>query len=172
MSMINRRVSTLPALAVMVASLSSCAALQSIVQPPIFDLAEGRTSEFRILGPAADRPLGGAQVRLWTRVHNPNTVSFTLTRLAGNLLLEGDHAAAIDLPLGLPLPAAGDTVIPLDLNISFADIPGLANQLLGALSGQRLNYTVNGTLGVDAGVLGQPTLGPSTWLRGEVQILR
>jgi hypothetical protein len=172
MSEITRRLTALPALAVMVASLSSCAALQDIIQPPIFDLAEGRTSEFRILGPATDRPLGGAQVRLWTRVQNPNTVGFILTRLAGNFLLEGDHAAAIDLPLGLPLPAAADTVIPLDLNISFADIPGLANQLLGALSGQRLSYTVNGTLGVDAGVLGQPTFGPTTWLRGEVQIFR
>lgn len=172
MSEITRRFTALPALAVMVAGLSSCAALQNIVQPPIFDLAEGRTSEFRILGPAADRPLGGAQIRLWTRVQNPNSVGFTLTRLAGNFLLEGDHAATIDLPLGLPLPAAGDTIIPLDLNISFADIPGLANQLLGALSGQRLNYAVNGTIGVDAGVLGQPTFGPNTWLRGEVQVFR
>jgi hypothetical protein len=172
MSHVTRRLSAISALSVMAVSLSACAALQDIIQPPIFDMAEGRTSELRILGPAAERPLGGAQVRIWTRVQNPNTVGFTLTRLAGQFLLEGDHAATIDLPLGLPLPAAGDTVIPIDLNISFADIPGLANQLLAALTGQRLNYAVDGTIAVDAGVLGQPSFGPTTWMRGELQVIR
>jgi hypothetical protein len=99
-------------------------------------------------------------------------VGFTLTRLAGQFLLEGDHAANIDLPLGLPLPAASDTVIPIDLNISFADVPGLANQFMAALGGQRLNYAVDGIMTVDAGVLGQPSFGPSTWMRGELQVIR
>jgi hypothetical protein len=172
MSRFTRRLGALSAVTVMAVSLSACAALQNIIQPPIFDLVEGRTSELRLLGPAGDRPLGGAQVRLWTRVQNPNTVGFTLTRLAGQFLLEGDRAATIDLPMGLPLPAAGDTIIPIDLNISFADVPGLANQLIGALTGQRLNYAVDGTLSVDAGILGQPSFGPNTWLRGELQVFR
>jgi hypothetical protein len=172
MSQISRRLSAVSALAVMAVSLGACAALQNVIQPPIFHMAEGRTSEFRILGPAGDRPLGGAQVRIWTRVQNPNTVGFTLTRLAGQFLLEGDHAANIDLPLGLPLPAASDTVIPIDLNISFADVPGLANQFMAALGGQRLNYAVDGIMTVDAGVLGQPSFGPSTWMRGELQVIR
>jgi hypothetical protein len=171
MSRIIRRVTALSAIAAL-ATLGGCVALQQIIQPPLFDVAEGHTSEFRILGPAADRPLGGAQFRLWARVQNPNSVGFTLTRLAGNLLLQGDHAATVDLPLGLPLPAAGDTVVPLDISISFADLPGLATQLLAAATGQRLDYALRGTLAVDAGVFGQPSFGPSTWLSGEVQITR
>jgi hypothetical protein len=171
MPSISRRTTAFSAVAI-VTVLSACAALQAIIQPPIFDMAADRSSQFRILGPAADRPLGGAQLRVWAHVQNPNNFGFTLTRLTGNLLLEGDHAAAVDLPLGLPLAAAGDTVIPLDLTISFADIPGMANQLLAAITGQRLNYAIDGVIGVDAGPFGQPSFGPNTWLRGDVQIVR
>lgn len=168
---IRRRLVLLTALAA-AAGLGACATLQAMIQPPVFDVAEGRVSEFRIVGPAADRPLGGASVRIWTRVQNPNSVGFTLTRLAGTFLLEGDRAATLDLPLGLPLPAAGDTVIPLDVTLSFADVPGLADQLVGALTGQSLAYTVEGTVGVDAGPFGQPSFGPATWLSGDVRVVR
>lgn len=169
MTTITSRLRLLAA-ASLLGGLGGCATLQ--FQPPQFEVAEGRTSEFRLMGPSADRPLGGAQVRIWTRVRNPNTLGFTLTRLAGNLFLEGDRAAAVDLPLGLPLPAAGDTVIPLDLVVSFADVPGLANQIVGAITGQRLGYAIEGTVGVDAGPFGQPSFGPATWLQGEVQVVR
>ena len=33
-----------------------------------------------------------------------------------------------------------------------------------------LSYELKGTLGVDAGPLGEPTFGPRTWLRGEVDV--
>lgn len=171
MPSIRRRVTAIASIAA-IGGLSACAALQQVVQPPLFDMAAGRTSEFRLLGPAGDRPLGGAQIRVWAHVQNPNAVGFTLTRLTGNLLLADDHAAAIDLPLGLPLPATGDTVIPLDLNISFADIPGLANRLLAAATGERLDYSIRGILRVDAGPFGEPSFGPSTWLSGELRLVR
>lgn len=171
MPSIRRRIPALSAIAVL-AVLGGCAALQAIIQPPTFDMAANRTSQFRILAPGQGRPLGGAQIRVWAHVQNPNSFGFTLTRLTGNFLLEGDRAAAVDLPLGLPLPAAGDTVVPLDLTISFADIPDLANQLLAALTGQRLNYAIDGIIGVDAGPFGQPSFGPSTWLRGDLQVVR
>jgi hypothetical protein len=171
MPSIRRRMTALSTVAVLTA-LGACAALQQMIQPPVFDMAANQSSQFRILGPSGDRPLGGAQIRVWAHVQNPNSFGFTLTRLTGNLLLEGDHAAAVDLPLGLSLPAAGDTVFPLDLTLSFADIPGLANQLLAALTGQRLNYAIDGIIGVDAGTFGQPSFGPNTWLRGELQVVR
>jgi len=171
MSRIVRSVGML-ATATVIGGLAACVALQEIVQPPLFEAAPDRTSEVRLVGPAADRPLGGAQVRLWARVQNPNRVGLTLTRLAGNLLLEGDHAATIDLPLGLPLAAGGDTIFPLDLTISFADVPRLADQLRGALTGRTLEYSVRGTVGVDAGPFGEPTFGPTDWLRGNLQVVR
>jgi hypothetical protein len=171
MHRIRGRLTALPAIGLL-SAVGACAALQAMIQPPIFEVVGDRTSEFRLMGPSPDRPLGGAQVRIWTRVQNPNTVGFTVTRLTGSLLLEGDRAAAVDLPLGLPLPAAGDTVVPLDVTLSFADVPGLANQIVGAVTGQRLDYAVEGIVGVDAGALGQPSFGPSTWLRGQVQVVR
>jgi hypothetical protein len=152
--------------------LGACAALQDIIQPPIFEMASGRSSEVRLLGPSVSRPLGGAQIRVWARVENPNAVGFTLTRLAGNVLLDDQHAATVDLPLGLPLQAAGDTVIPLDVGVSFADIPELAERIANAVSGGRIHYALRGIVSVDAGALGQPSFGPSTWLSGDVSVIR
>lgn len=171
MQRITRRITPLLAAATLM-GLGACAALWNLVQPPTFDMAADRPAEFRIVGPAADRPLGGAQFRVWAHVHNPNSVGLTLTRLAGDLLLEHQHAATIDLPLGLPLRAAGDTVVPIELTVSFADIPNLAEQLLAAVTGRSVDYSIQGTLGVDAGPLGTPTFGPQTWLAGEVQLIR
>lgn len=152
--------------------LGACAALQDIIQPPIFELAGGRSSEVRLLGPSASRPFGGAQIRVWARIENPNAVGFTLTRLAGNVLLDDEPAAAVDLPLGLPLSAAGDTIIPLDVSISFADVPHLSDRLARAVSRGSIHYALRGTVAVQAGALGQPSFGPTTWLSGDVNVVR
>lgn len=161
----------LPALAAL-ALLAGCAALQQMVQPPIFEMADARPSEVHLLAPSVSRPLGGAQIRVWARVENPNAVGFTLTRLAGNVLLDDQQAATVDLPLGLPLQAAADTVIPLDVAISFADLPDLADRITRAVSVGSIRYALRGTVSVDAGPLGQPTFGPSTWLNGDVRVTR
>lgn len=50
--------------------------------------------------------------------------------------------------------------------------PGLADVLLRAATGQSMRYNLNGTIGVDAGVLGQPTFGPSNLLSGSVRVVR
>ena len=168
----HRRLAALAGLALLAAIPAACASLQELIQPPQLSVASGRSSEIRLLGPTIARPLGGAEVRVWTRVHNPNAFGFTLTRLAGNFFLGDEPAADINLPLGLPLEASGDTIIPIDLAISFADIPDLADQIAGALGGRTLDYMVRGTLSVDAGALGQPSFGPSTWLNGELRVVR
>lgn len=149
-----------------------CATLNQLIQPPAFDTATGRSSQLRLLGPSTSRPLGGASIRVWAHVQNPNPFGLTLSRLAGNLLLEGEQAAQLDLPLGLPLPAQQDTIIPIDVNISFTDIPDLARALRDAVTRNTVAYRVVGTLAVDAGGLGQPSFGPSTWLNGNLQIVR
>jgi hypothetical protein len=171
MTRIARRTAAFLALGTLL-GIGACAALWTLVQPPIFEMAENRSAEFRIVGPAADRPLGGAQFRVWAHVHNPNNLGITLRNLAGDLIIENRHAATIDLPLGLPLPATGDTIFPIALTVSFADIPDLATQLLAAVTGQSVNYQIQGTLGVDAGPLGTPTFGPQTWLSGQLQLIR
>lgn len=154
------------------AALAACATLGSLIQPPTFDRVAGRESELRLLGPSTSRPLGGAGVRVWARVGNPNAFGLTLTRLAGNLLLEGQQAATVDLPLGLPLVAQGDTIVPIDLSVSFADVPGLANALRNAVTGNAITYRLVGNVTVDAGALGQPSFGPSTLLTGDLRVLR
>jgi len=154
--------------------VAGCASLglNSVVQPPRFSAVAGREAELRLLGPSTSRPLGGASIRLWARVENPNPYGLTLAALAGNLLLEGTQAAELRFPLGLPLLAGGDTIIPLDVNISFADVPDLAGVAQRIFAQNRVAYRVDGTVTVDAAPFGQPTFGPSTWLQGETRVLR
>lgn len=163
---------TLAATALLAGGTAGCATLQQVVQAPIFELAQNRTSTVRLVGPSLSRPLGGAEIEVWARVENPNPVGFTLSRLAGTVLLSDQPAADVDLPLGLPLEAAQDTVIPLRVTLSFADLPDLAERVQHALSTGSIDYALRGTLAVDAGAFGQPTFGPSTWLRGDVRVLR
>lgn len=158
---------------ILAAGQAGCAALdglRTLIQPPQFSEAEGQRAEIRLLGPGQGAgPLGGAAIRLYTRVRNPNPFGLTLSTLAGELFLEGGRAAEADFPLGLPLTAGGDAVIPLDLRVSFADVPGLADAIRRAVSGQPLDYRFDGIVGVDAGQLGAPTFGPMTLIAGEIR---
>lgn len=151
---------------------SACATLEQLrglVQAPKFEQEPGRQPEIRLIGPSLSLPAGGAGVRLWTRISNPNPFSLTLGTLRGTLHLEESRAADVDFPLGLPLRAASEATVPIDLSVSFADLPGLANVIRSAIARQPLAYRLEGTIGVDAGQLGQPTFGPMTLLTGELR---
>ena len=150
---------------------SACTALQQLsafVQPPRFDEAPGQRHEVRLLSPAADRPLGGAGVRLWTRVTNPNAFGFTLGTLRGTLFLQDTNAATADFPLGLPLEARGETTFPIDLTISFSNLPGLSDVIRRAARNEAVDYRFEGTIGVQTARYGTPTFGPMTLLRGSL----
>jgi hypothetical protein len=121
--------------------------------------------------PSANRPLGGAQLRIYARVENPNAFGLTLAALRGNLFLQNAQAADVDFPLGLP-PASGSTVVPIDINISFSDMPGLVDAAQRILTQNRVGYRLDGTVSVDAGPFGQPAFGPRTWLQGESRVMR
>jgi hypothetical protein len=152
--------------------LSSCATLGQVIQPPAFEVATDQQAELRLLAPSPAQPLGGAAVRLWTRVSNPNPFGLTLSMLTGQLALEGTHAAQVAFPLGLPLMAGGSSVVPLEISINFADVPNLARVLTRAVTRQQVGYQLTGRVGVNAGVLGQPTFGPITLLTGSIDVLR
>ena len=156
-------------LAVAAAACAELGGLGTLVQPPRFEQDESQPAEIRLVSPSLSRSLGGASVRIWTRVTNPNSFGFTLGTLKGTLFLEGSRAATADFPLGLPLTARQETVIPLELSISFSDLPGLADVIRRAASGDPIAYRLDGTIGVDAGRLGQPVFGPMTLLRGDVR---
>jgi hypothetical protein len=152
--------------------LSACASLEGLrafVQPPQFSQAPDQQSEIRLLPVQAGRPAGGATVRIWTTVTNPNPFGFTLSTVDATLFLEDTQAAQTSFPLGLPLQARGTETIPLDISISFADIPRLAGALRQAARGQAVNYRLEGTVGIDAGRIGQPTFGPMTLLTGTLR---
>jgi LEA14-like dessication related protein len=108
-------------------------------------------------------------LRFWTKVSNPNPFGLTLTTLDGTLRLEGTRAATASFPLGLPLEARRDAVIPLDVAVSFADIPGLADVARRAASQQPVGYALEGRIGVDAGRQGTPVFGPMPLVRGELR---
>lgn len=153
---------------VIVAGCAELNRLGALVQPPRFEQAPDHQAEIRMLGPSAGSPIGAAGVRLWAKVTNPNAFSLTLGTLRGTLFLEDSRAADVDFPLGLPLSAGGDSTVPIDLTVSLANIPGLADTIRRAINRQPLAYRLEGTIGVDAGRLGQPTFGPMTLLRGDV----
>jgi len=154
--------------------LAGCAALSGLAEValPRFSVAEGRSGELRLALPSMDRPLGGATLRVWAHVENPNPFGVTLTRLAGELFLQQTRTAEVDLPLGLPMVAQQDTIIPVDVTISFSDLPGLADLARSLLTRSAVDYRLDGRLTVDAGVLGTPSFGPRTWLEGQVDVRR
>lgn len=158
--------------AVLMPACSQLGGLGVLVQPPRFSVAEGYDAEVRVLGPSAQRPLGGAAIRLYARVENPNSFGLNLTRLAGDLFLEGARAAVVDFPLGLPLSAQQDTVIPIELGVSFSDVGELADVAAQIVSRNRVAYRLDGTLTLEAGALGQPSFGPQTWLQGSATVFR
>jgi hypothetical protein len=150
---------------------ASCATLGqfgSFVQPPRFEEARDQPAEFRFDPPSAGRGLGGATIRLWTTVTNPNPFGFTLSSLDGTLFLDDVRAATTEFPLGLPLSASASTTIPIDLAVDFSEFPQLAAVLRRAIARQPIAYRFDGTVGVDAGRLGTPVFGPLTLLRGSL----
>jgi hypothetical protein len=143
--------------------------LRGLVQPPRFTEARDQPAEVTLQPPSAGRPLGGAVIRLWTEVRNPNAFGLTLGTLDGTLFLDGQRAAAAAFPLGLPLRAGQQSVVPIDLTISFADVPGLVDVVRRAARREPVPYRLDGTVGVDAGQFGQPVFGPMTMMRGDLQ---
>jgi hypothetical protein len=145
--------------------------LAELIQPPRFEEASDRPRELRLLAPSTTMPAGGAVVRVWTRVSNPNRFGFTLDSLGATLAIEGVRAATADLPLGLPLEAGQESVIPIELSVSFLDVPTLADALRRAAPNRAFGYAIDGTVGVDAGRLGRRMFGPMAIARGNLQVL-
>jgi LEA14-like dessication related protein len=153
-------------LAVAVLSMSACATLQGLqafIQPPRFEQDHNNRSEIRLLGTS------GAAVRVWTRVSNPNSFGITLGTLQGTLRLDGSRAATVDFPFGLPLQAQSEDIVPIDISVDFRDVPGLGQAITRVIARQPIAFEIDGTIGVDVGRLGMQTLGPMTWLRGELR---
>ena len=150
-------------------ALQACAGalgnLSALVQPPRFQQVPGRQAEIRVLG------LDGAGVRIWTRVTNPNAFGIRLGTLKGTLFLDESRAADADFPLGLDLGAGADTELPIDITVSFRDLPGLGGVASRVLARQAVPYRLDGTIGIDAGSIGRDLLfGPMTLLRGEAVV--
>lgn len=156
----------------LITSISACASLEglrALIQPPQFSQAADQPSEVRLLPVLGGRAGGGATVRIWTTVTNPNPFGFTLSTVDATLFLEDTQAAQTSFPLGLPLQARGTETIPFDISINFADVPRLANVIRQAAKGQGVNYRIEGIVGIDAGRLGQPTFGPMTLFSGNLR---
>jgi hypothetical protein len=146
-------------------ALAGCAALQSLgIVPLRISEPADRHAELRIVG------LTGAALRLWAHVENPNRFGVTLQDVVGEVHIADAEALAANFPLGLPLLAEQDTVIPFDISIRFDNLPGLARVIRAALTGNPLPYRLEGSFGVEAGNLGSPRFGPMTLLQGELQV--
>jgi hypothetical protein len=157
---------------VLTLAAAGCASVAGLlgISEPRFAVASGRSSTLRLGGPSIQHPRGSATVRVWTQVSNPNSFGLTLTTLDGTLAFEGEDLVDVELPIGLPMVALADTVIPLDLTFGFESFSALGNVAMTLFTRDQLSYELKGTLGVSAGPLGEPTFGPRTWLRGEVDV--
>lgn len=154
------------------AGVGACASLGlgEIVQAPRISASGTQNAQLQLVGPSRTNPYGGARIRLFARVQNPNGFGLTLASLAGRLFLQSHEAALVDLPLGLPLLAGQDTVVPIDLTVGFDDVPDLMQVVRNAVGGGSLDYRLDGTIGVDAGALGTPSFGPMTLVEGDVRV--
>lgn len=166
MCLVTRSALQAAVLAAVVSSVPACATLQhlqSFIQPPRFEQDDQSRSEIRLRG------LSGAAVRIWTRVSNPNGFGVTLGALQGTLHLEGSRAATVDFPFGLPLQPHSEEIVPIDISVDFRDVPGLGQAIARAVAREPIEFEIEGTIGISAGPLGTRTLGPMTWLRGELR---
>src|SRR5262245_63744912 len=160
---------------ILVGAAVGCASLgplAQIVHPPRFRQADNQRAEIRLIAPSLRNPTGGAGVRVWLEVTNPNPFGFTLSTVNATLALQSTRAATGDFPLGLPLRASQSSVIPLDLTINFADVPNLASSIRRLATGGAIDYQLDGTVGVEAGRLGTPTFGPMRLTDGELRVIR
>jgi len=160
------KLAPLVVVAVLTTACASLGSLATLVQAPRFEEARDQSAEVRFRPPSAGQPLGGASIRLWTKVTNPNPFGFTLSSLQGDLYLDDARAARTEFPLGLPLTAGASNVIPIDFSISFSELPQLTDVIRRAVAGDPIAYHFEGTVGVDAGRLGTPVFGPMTLIRG------
>jgi hypothetical protein len=157
----------LAAAAVLVSGCATVSGLNGLVQAPRVRAADDRRAELRLSG-SGGVPRG-ATLRVFARVRNPNPFGLTLSRVNGSLFLEGQEAAEVDLPLGLPLEAREETVVPIDVTLPLESLPALGGTLARAATGAPIGYRVDGTMGVKTDV-GEPVFGPLTLLAGEVQV--
>jgi hypothetical protein len=163
------KTTTILAAAILVAGCASLNLSDAVQAPRVFDV-DGRDATLRILPPSTDHPAGGAAVRLWSHVENPNAFSINVTRLAGDLFVGDGGGVGVDFPLGVPLVANGDTIVPLDVTLGFDALPVLGRTLVAAALDGSLPYRLDATIGVDAGMLGAPVFGPLTLLSGSLTI--
>ena len=165
----RRIFATLLMSSLLVTGCAELSKLSALVRAPQFEQASDHRAEIRMPGTTSGLPARAAGVRLWAKVTNPNPFSLTLGTLKGTLFLDDARAADVDFPLGLPLAAGGETTVPIDLTVSVGNLPGLADSIRRAINRQPLAYRLEGTVGVDAGRLGQPVFGPMTLLTGDVR---
>ena len=55
-----------------------------------------------------------------------------------------------------------------DLSVDFRDVPGLGQAITRTIARQPIAFEIEGTIGVSACRICMQTLGPMTWLRGEL----
>lgn len=152
--------------------MGGCAALDGLaglVQPPRFTEARDQPAEVTLQPPAAGRPFGGAVVRLWTEVTNPNAFGLTLGTLDGTLFLEGHRARPLRSRSGSPLAQGSSRLCLWSCRLASRICRGSRMSPGAPRGGNRCPIGLEGTIGVDAGRLGTPVFGPMTLLRGELR---
>lgn len=142
----------------------SCAPrLSSVLQVPKLVV---RSTEIKQL----DMPGLGVEPQLVLVVHlrayNPNPVGVKLLNLQGTFYLDDVATGQITVPALALLPSgSSDLTSEIHIPLTADQLPRLAGLALG----DEVSYRLEGLSQIDAGALGQPTLGPYTLLQGTLK---
>ncbi|MFN8509147.1 MAG: LEA type 2 family protein [Deinococcaceae bacterium] len=130
------------------------------IQTPKIEVEETRLLKLNPpgLGVPAEAILG-----FKLRVTNPNAFGMGISRIQGQLYLDGDPSGTVDIP-GLNIRPTGSSEV--DTQIAIALTEANLSHLVKVVQGKSITYRLDGTVSIDAGTLGKPNLGPYTVFQG------
>jgi hypothetical protein len=161
---IKATLTTLGLAAVASLGLSSCFPRASAgVQPPRIEVEDTVLLKLNppSLGIAPEAVLG-----LKLKITNPNPFGVNIARVQGKLYLDDGESGGVEIP-GLNINPTGTSRVETQISIPLNE--GNLNRFIKVVQGKSVTYRVDGTLTLEAGVLGKPVLGPYTVFQGVIR---
>ena len=134
-----------------------------IIQTPRIEVEE---TTLERLNPPGLGVEAGATLGLKLRIINPNPYGLKLNRVQGKFFLDGAETVGVDLP-GFAVAPAGSSTLKTEINLPLNE--ATLSRLIKVVRGGSVTYRLDGTVTLDAGVFGKPTLGPYTVLQGRIE---
>ncbi len=160
----SRALATLTLALPLTLSLTACFPRTSgLVQAPRIEVED---TTLERLNPPGLGVEAGATLGLKLKITNPNPYGLSLNRVQGKFFLDGVETVNVDLP-GFAVAPAGSSSLKTEINLPLNE--ATLSKLVKVVRGGSVTYRLDGTVTLDAGLLGKPTLGPYTVLQGRLE---